>query len=287
MKGKTWLFWGGLIAAAGGVLFQTSYDVQDLEEKLAGLNRKIIQEQESIQVLKAEWSYLNDPTKLEQMAQSYLALQPTEPRQYIAMDMIPMRPADAVPTAKSMPGQTPGIAPPGTTPLPPMVRAPGAANPQVAAARAPATSNNSGAVGIVPVSAPAGLPAGAALAKPLPMDKALERAPVIVPTSLPSAGGLADPSRANRIKPAALVPGSARAPVEKSTVPADRAVPAPAAGKLAPNVPASRPTELAARPTPAPAPAAKVVAAAPAAQQYQPKPTDSLGLLVARLGANR
>ncbi|PWC86650.1 hypothetical protein TSH100_12895 [Azospirillum sp. TSH100] len=269
MKGKTWLFWGGLIAAAGGVLFQTSYDVQDLEEKLAGLNRKIVQEQESIQVLKAEWSYLNDPTKLEQMAQAYLTLKPTEPRQYLAMDVIPMRPADAVPP--------PAPALPGVAPLPPMVRAPGTGNPQLAAARAPATPNST-AAGIVPVSAPV-------LAKPLPMDKALERAPVVVPASLPSSGGLADPSR-SRIKPAALVPGSARAPAEKST---DRIAPAaPAAGKLAPNASTARPTELAARPTPAPA-SAKVVAAAPAAQQpsYQPKPTDSLGLLVARLGANR
>nr|WP_295826546.1 hypothetical protein [uncultured Azospirillum sp.] len=259
MKGKTWLFWGGLIAAAGGVLFQTSYDVQDLEEKLAGLNRKIIQEQESIQVLKAEWSYLNDPTKLEQMAQAYLALQPTEPRQYMAMDLIPMRPGDAV----QPPSQT------NPAPLPPMVRAPGTGAPQVAAARIPAAPNNSGSAGIVPVSLPAGV-------KPLPMDKALERAPVVVPASLPSSGGLADPSRVTRIKPSALVPGSARAPAEKSP---DRA-----AGKLAPNAPTARPTELAARPTP-PAPAPKTVATAQ--QPYQPKPTDSLGLLVARLGANR
>ncbi|PWC75152.1 hypothetical protein [Azospirillum sp. TSH64] len=272
MKGKTWLFWGGLIAAAGGVLFQTSYDVQDLEEKLAGLNRKIILEQESIQVLKAEWSYLNDPTKLEQMAQAYLTLQPTEPRQYMAMDMIPMRPADAVPPpAQALPGK----AMPGA-PLPPMVRAPGTGNSQLAAARVPAAPNNNAAAGIVPVSAPVGL------AKPLPMEKALERAPVVVPASLPSGAALADPSRANRIKPAALVPGSARVPTEKSATPAAPA----AAGKLAPNAPTARPTELASRPIPAPAP--KVAAAAPAAQQpYQPKPTDSLGLLVARLGANR
>ncbi|BAI72713.1 periplasmic protein [Azospirillum sp. B510] len=272
MKGKTWLFWGGLIAVAGGVLFQTSYDVQDLEEKLAGLNRKIIQEQESIQVLKAEWSYLNDPTKLEQMAQAYLALQPTEPRQYLAMDVIPMRPADAVPP--------PAPALPGVAPPPPMARAPGTGAAQVAAARAPA--NNKAAAGLVPVSAPAGLPGGLppGAAKPLPMDKALERAPVIVPASLPASGSLSDPSRASRIKPDALMPGSARAPADK---PADRA-----AGKLAPNVPTSpnRPTELAARPTPS-APAPAKAGTVTAQQPYQPKPTDSLGLLVARLGANR
>ncbi|WP_372397157.1 hypothetical protein ABMY26_24105 [Azospirillum sp. HJ39] len=266
MKGKTWLFWGGLIAVAGGVLFQTSYDVQDLEEKLAGLNRKIIQEQESIQVLKAEWSYLNDPTKLEQMAHAYLAMQPTEPRQFMAMDAIPMRPGDAV--------VQPPAALPGAAPLPPMVRAPGSGAPQVAVARAPAALP-AAVSGIVPVSAPAGLP------RPLPMDKALERAPVVVPAALPSSGGIAEPSPVNRIKPSALVPGNARAPVEKAPE-----KPA-AAGKLAPGAPtAPRPTELAARPMP-PAPAAVKTAAAQPQQPYQPKPTDSLGLLVARLGANR
>ncbi len=270
MKGKTWLFWGGLIAVAGGVLFQTSYDVQDLEEKLAGLNRKIIQEQESIQVLKAEWSYLNDPTKLEQMAHAYLAMQPTEPRQFMAMDAIPMRPGDAV---------QPPAALPGPAPLPPMVRAPGSAAPQVAVARAPAALPAAAVSGIVPVSAPAGLP------RPLPMDKALERAPVVVPAALPSSGSIADPSRVNRIKPSALVPGNARAPVEKAPEKpaADRA----STGKLAPGAPtAPRPTELASRPMP-PAPAAGKTAAAPPQQPYQPKPTDSLGLLVARLGAKR
>ncbi|PWC33724.1 hypothetical protein [Azospirillum sp. TSO35-2] len=262
MKGKTWLFWGGLIAAAGGVLFQTSYDVQDLEEKLAGLNRKIILEQESIQVLKAEWSYLNDPSKLEALAHAYLPLQPTEARQFLALEMIPMRPADAPPPAAT----TPGLAP-----LPPMVRAPGAAVPQVAA-RMPVPAASTG---IVPVSAT--LPAGAAIPKTVPMAKALERAPVVVPAALPAP---ADPSAARpaRIKPAALVPGAARAPSE----------PAPAAGRMAPNVPTAlnRPTELASRPMPvaAPTPAPKAAAAQPS---YQPKPTDSLGLLVARLGANR
>ena len=266
MKGKTWLFWGGLIAVAGGVLFQTSYDVQDLEEKLAGLNRKIIHEQESIQVLKAEWSYLNDPSKLEQMAQSYLALQPTEPRQYVALDLIPMRPADAVPP--SAPGQ------PGAAPLPPMVRAPGTS--QVASARVPALPNTT-AAGIVPASVPAA-------AKPLPMDKALERAAVVVPASLPSGGGLANP--APRVKPSALVPGAARAPAERTP---EKAGAARAAGKLAPNAPTApnRTTEVATRPMPPAAPPAPAPKAAAAQQPYQPKPTDSLGLLVARLGANR
>ncbi|HEY0837952.1 MAG TPA: hypothetical protein VGE72_28815, partial [Azospirillum sp.] len=100
MKGKSALFWLGLAGAAGAVLFQTSYEVQDLEETLASVNRSIVAEQEAIQVLKAEWSYLNDPTRLETLARTHLALRPTDARQFLAsIDAIPMRPVvpDAAP----------------------------------------------------------------------------------------------------------------------------------------------------------------------------------------------
>lgn len=245
MKGKTWLFWGGLIAAAGGVLFQTSYDVQDLEEKLAGLNRKIVSEQESIQVLKAEWSYLNDPTKLEEMARVHLALQPIEARQFLALDMIPMRPAPAIDTVQPpLPGR-------GLTPTAPMAGAP--PPPQVASARIPSSPN-----------------------APASIEKALEKAPVVIPAALPAPAV----AKTAPIKPSALIPASARAP---SPPPAPGN--AQPAGKLAPNTPLpalNRPTDVASRPMPAP-----TAKTSPVGRPYTPKPTDSLGLLVARLGVNQ
>lgn len=252
MKGKTWLFWGGLIAAAGAVLFQTSYDVQDLEEKLAGLNRKIVTEQESIQVLRAEWSYLNDPTKLEELARAHLALQPTEARQFLALDAIPMRPAptpDAAPQAP-LPGR--GVNPA----LPASVVPVAAVAPQiVSSARIPSPK--------------------------LSMDKALEKTPVIVPAALPAIPTV----KTAPIKPSALIPAAAKPPaLPPAAAPAPQPTPA-AVGKLAPNAPLpalNRPTDVASRPV-APSPTAKVIAAA----MQQPKPTDSLGMLVARLGANR
>jgi hypothetical protein len=247
MKGKTWLFWGGLIAAAGGVLFQTSYDVQDLEDKLAGLNRKIVEEQESIQVLKAEWSYLNDPTKLEELATAHLALQPVEARQFLALDQLPMRPA---PAPDALPQPVPGRGLTPAAPLPPMAAV---AAPQLASARIPTAK--------------------------MPIEKALEKAAVIVPAALPAPAA----TKPSPIKPSALVPGLAKAPALPPG-----AAPQPAAtltvpGKLAPNAPLpslNRPTDVATRPA---APAAKAIAVA----QQQPKATDSLGLLVARLGVNR
>ncbi len=254
MKGKTWLFWGGLIAAAGAVLFQTSYDVQDLEEKLAGLNRKIVTEQESIQVLRAEWSYLNDPTKLEELARAHLALQPTEARQFLALDAVPMRPAPAPDTAPQAPLPGRGVIPGLPASVVPVVATPA---PQIASARVPTPK--------------------------LSMDKALERTPVIVPAALPATPTV----KTAPIKPSALIPAAAKPPaLPPAAAPVPQPTPAAApVGKLAPNAPLpplNRPTDVASRPV-APSPTAKVIAAA----MQQPKPTDSLGMLVARLGANR
>ncbi|PNR00031.1 hypothetical protein C1S70_04050 [Azospirillum argentinense] len=243
MKYKSALFWGGLIAAAGFVLFETSYEVQELEEKLGSLNRKIMVEQEAIQVLKAEWSFLNDPTRLENLSREHLALQPTEARQFVAMNIVPMRPSPTVA--------------PEEAPLPPMVRnqTPGKA-PNVATA-----STGDSVVG------------GGAI-----VQGGIHQGGVLIPAS-------ASPIKPAPIKPSAIVPASAKVP------------PLPSAAKSAPApVVTTKPTEVATKPpvtarTLAPPPAAR-----PQPQQagFQAAPPpaapaqhDSIGLLVARLGANR
>lgn len=97
MISKSTVIWLGLAGLASGALFHTSYRVQALGEDLAGLNRAIIHEQEAIQILKAEWSYMNDPTRIEEMARRHLVLGPTAAGQMIAsVETIPARlhPAD-------------------------------------------------------------------------------------------------------------------------------------------------------------------------------------------------
>ena len=55
-------------------LFVVKYQVQDLEEELSGLNRAITEDRQAIHVLKAEWSHLNEPTRLRKLAERYLGL---------------------------------------------------------------------------------------------------------------------------------------------------------------------------------------------------------------------
>jgi hypothetical protein len=92
MISKSTVIWLGLAGLASGALFHTSYQVQALGEDLAGLNRAIIQEQEAIQILKAEWSYMNDPNRIEEMTRRHLVLGPTTPDQMItSVASIPQR----------------------------------------------------------------------------------------------------------------------------------------------------------------------------------------------------
>ena len=126
MISKSTVIWLGLAGLASGALFHTSYRVQALGEDLAGLNRAIIQEQEAIQILKAEWSYMNDPNRIEEMTRRHLVLGPTTSEQMITtVAGIPQRlqpidpngPALVAGTTVPMPARKPGGL--GGVPVPP------------------------------------------------------------------------------------------------------------------------------------------------------------------------
>ena len=66
-----------LLAVAIGVgLFMVKYRVQDLEDQLVTLNREIARDREAIQVLRAEWSHLNEPSRLKVLAGRHLDMVP-------------------------------------------------------------------------------------------------------------------------------------------------------------------------------------------------------------------
>lgn len=85
-----------LAAFTGVGLFHTSYRVQGLREEKAALDRQITLENDGIQVLRAEWSFLDDPSRLEQLASGHLTLKPITATQISGFDALPMRPAGQV-----------------------------------------------------------------------------------------------------------------------------------------------------------------------------------------------
>lgn len=91
MIGRTSLLLLTLAAGASAALFHVSYDVSAMEDRLTALNRDIVADQESLHVLRAEWSFLNQPARLEELSQRYLDLQPLTGAQIGTVAMLPVR----------------------------------------------------------------------------------------------------------------------------------------------------------------------------------------------------
>lgn len=99
MSWRATVVWSILAALVGFGLFHVKYQVQTLEDQLAKLNRAIVREQEQIHVLRAEWSYLDRPERIERLAAKYLELAPPKPSQVGSIAQLPMRGAEADPTS--------------------------------------------------------------------------------------------------------------------------------------------------------------------------------------------
>ena len=82
--------WLIALTIAAVVLFQVSYEVQEMEDELLRVERQIDQDREALQVLSAEWSYLNRPSRIAELSQRYLSLTPLEAGQIFETDQLPL-----------------------------------------------------------------------------------------------------------------------------------------------------------------------------------------------------
>jgi hypothetical protein len=85
-----------LLGALSAGLYLLENETQRLQRHLAGLDRQLIGVEKSIQVLEAEWSYLNRPERLQDLAVRYvdrLGLKPIQPAQTGPLAVLPRRQA--------------------------------------------------------------------------------------------------------------------------------------------------------------------------------------------------
>ncbi|MFO1189122.1 MAG: hypothetical protein U1E97_05935 [Alphaproteobacteria bacterium] len=120
-----------LALGAGTALFVVKHEVQKLEEDLGRITRATLADQEAVHVLKAEWSYLNEPSRLQRLAEKHLDLKPVTAQRLVDLDSLPWRRGptlaesvadDRAPTDRA-PGEEPRSAAPPFPPELPMARA--------------------------------------------------------------------------------------------------------------------------------------------------------------------
>ena len=81
-----------LVLATGAVvaMFHLTFEVEKLEAQLHQVNREIVREQEAIHVLRAEWSYLNRPQRLENLSKELLSnLVPVSADHFTTFERLP------------------------------------------------------------------------------------------------------------------------------------------------------------------------------------------------------
>lgn len=106
-------FWIALAGCVGFGLYHLKNKVQARETELFQINRAILTEQESIHVLRAEWSYLNQPARLEALASRDLKMQPMKPGQLGTIATLPPLPAphdgSSLPALAALPVPPPAL----------------------------------------------------------------------------------------------------------------------------------------------------------------------------------
>ncbi len=148
--------WLGALALLSVGLFQVKYSVQGKEAELRQITRQIDANREAIHVMEAEWSYLNDPLRLADLARRHTDLVPAMSTQIATFEQLPARPPMAVPGPDTTMPPAPATKAPDE-PVPPALlsSAPGVTAP------AENPSAQDGGVDMVPAVSTAPAPAAA------------------------------------------------------------------------------------------------------------------------------
>jgi len=84
-----------VMVAAAAFTYKTKHDAEDRQATLRKMEQQIRFEEDTIDLLKADWSLLTQPSRLQRLSETYsteLELQPLEANQIVGLDEIPSRP---------------------------------------------------------------------------------------------------------------------------------------------------------------------------------------------------
>lgn len=264
-----------MILAAGSMLYvyQTKHRGQLLDKEIARTLKATDAVRERMLHLQSDWSQMNEPTRLSELARQYFSLATTPQQQLVLLQDLGGRLPTPLPVGTSM---VPASEPAAASPAAVVASAAVAATPPITAARAPAASHAGPAVAQVVAPAAAARPVQVA-SLPTPPVAVSSAVPTLPAPSRPAARAaahaaadhslpeppperpVADRTMADRTAAERAQQGSLPRPQSMAELPPPPP-PAPSRPRImAPVVTAVAP------PIPAPQPVRRVAAATPAA----------------------
>jgi hypothetical protein len=91
-----------LVLAAADV-YKIKFESTRQAQRVAKLRMEIRREQDAVAALRAQWSKLDNPARIQDLVRRHLALRPAEARQYDRLDNLPERAPDLVPVEEKDP----------------------------------------------------------------------------------------------------------------------------------------------------------------------------------------
>ena len=83
-----------LVIAVSIGLYNLKYRIEDQQETRQSLRQEITNEEDAVRILRAEWSYLTQPERLQSLMARHLELDPLKASQIATFDDLPMPPRD-------------------------------------------------------------------------------------------------------------------------------------------------------------------------------------------------
>jgi hypothetical protein len=87
--------------AAAIWVYKIKFDATVQAERVAVIRNEIKRERDSIASLRAQWSRLDAPARVQELASRHLTLKPLDTTQYDTFDKLPDRPIQVVPPSAS------------------------------------------------------------------------------------------------------------------------------------------------------------------------------------------
>jgi hypothetical protein len=84
-------------------VYKIKFEATLQAERVSKLRAEIRRERDAIAILRAEWTQLDRPDRIQALAQRHLKLRPVEVAQFDALDKLPERPVQLVPPGTADP----------------------------------------------------------------------------------------------------------------------------------------------------------------------------------------
>lgn len=81
-----------LLVLAAAYVYEIKFEATLRAERVAKMRNDVLRERDAIAALRAEWTTLENPARVQGLARRHLKLRPAEAAQYDALDRLPERP---------------------------------------------------------------------------------------------------------------------------------------------------------------------------------------------------